>query len=428
MKTVIKLLISAVLLAVLGACSGNGGTETGTTNSPQISASLKLATETNAPMGMARKAVGQAPAAGLLSMKYYITSITICNSMDTTGTAYSNPDGCLELYAGNQEDSNYTYELGDDYAPFGDVARLSNTGFVDLIDDTSRATLNSSRTLTSDDVREYNYGYINWYLPVKLTAEVDMGDGSFFRTDDGTTVTNDADQGPITTAITDFTAVETASEAVVVLNNGGSWFKFQNPFEITQADIDAGTQFALDLTFNPEGLIKAYTADVGSCGNCALVDPTGNQFLVPMLDLTPVPHKTSETVQKETYVASISTGEANNFDLRIELYSIQDDPEATIYGIDANTLINAETTAAASSFPKVSFIETGDDGNLVLEDYRGSDGQLVTSFQRLTEEGATASAVIHCGDPSTGGFITDGCADGETLDVTFTLESISTLD
>lgn len=432
MENMKTLLTTLVLLLALGACGGStGGTETGTTDSvPQISAALKLASETSPASELVKetkKAVGQAPAAGLLSMKYYITNITICEDMDTEGTAFSNPSGCLELYAG-ANDENYNYELDDDFAPFGDVARASDTGFVDLIDDTSRDTLTTEKTLTSDNVRSYNYGYITWYLPVKLTAEVDMGDGTFFRTNDGTTVTGeDEDQGPITTATTDFTDVETASEAVVVLGNGGSWFKFQNPFEITQADIDSNTQFALDLTFNPEGLVKGYSADLGGCGGCILKDPSGNQLSVPMIDLTPVPHKSSETVQKETYVASVSTGAAN-FDLRIETYSIQDDPDGTIYGIDTATLMNADTTTAVNPFPKVAFIGTGDDGNLVLEDYREEDGFLISGFERLTTVGATMDATLHCGDSSTGGFTTDGCEDSETLDVTFTLESISTLD
>ncbi|MBI1908863.1 MAG: hypothetical protein HYS22_01680 [Deltaproteobacteria bacterium] len=423
------LIVAVIFLASCGGSGSSGGTDTGSTaTEPKISSALKLATQTS-PQASTSEAtqalVGQATATGLQSMKYYITSITICEKIDTSGSAYNNPTGCLELYKGNQSDSRYTYTLDQDFAPFGDVARGSDDGFVDLIDDTSRATLKTDKTLTTADVRSYNYGYINWYLPVKLKAEVTMADGTTYRTADGTTATVDSNQGPMTTATDDFSMISSAKEAVVVLGNGGSWFRFQNPFVITQADIDNNVQFALDLTFNPEGLIKAYSPGLGGCGSCILKDTVGNQLLVPMISLTPVPHKTSESVTKETYMATVSSG-ADNFDIRLEFYSVQGDLTKTIYGVDTATLINSKTTTAVSPFSKVSFVKTGSDGNLELQDYRGTTGPLLTKFQRQTEVGTSFTATLHCTDSSQGGFTFDGCSN-TTQEVTFTLQSVEAL-
>jgi len=61
--------------------------------------------------------------------------------------------------------------------------------------------------------------------------------------------------------------VPPADKAVVILGNGGNWFKFQNPLDITQADIDQKRQWVLDLVFNPEGLVKGFSGDGSTRGN-----------------------------------------------------------------------------------------------------------------------------------------------------------------
>lgn len=423
-STVFLILLS---LRCLG-CGGDatGGTEVGTTASSTLSINLKLANESQAVSGSSSLrsfAVGQTSASTLSSLKYYITSITICESMDTVGTAFTNASGCIELYKGNQNDPTYTYTLGEDYSRFADPARASDTGFIDLMDDTARGSLSSVTTLGADDVRSYNYGFITWYLPVKVKADVSLSNGDVYRTKDGTTSSS-----LITTAPGTF-ADGTAEEAVLVLGNGGSWFKFQNPFVISQSDVDSTTptQYSLDLTFNPEGFLKAFSSDVGGCGGCNLKDSLGNQIAVPLLDLNPVPHKTAEKVLRESYVAIVQSG-TDNFNIRLELYSIENDPNKTIYGVDTATLMNGSTTTAVSPFPKVSFVASGNDGNLEFEDYQGAAGPLVTGFKRQTQVGSTFTSTLHCGAPAAGGFMVDACSDGQTKEITFTLQSILALN
>ena len=42
--------------------------------------------------------IGQASASELESLRYYISSIMLCESLETVGTAWGNPSGCLTLY------------------------------------------------------------------------------------------------------------------------------------------------------------------------------------------------------------------------------------------------------------------------------------------------------------------------------------------
>lgn len=94
-----------------------------------------------------------------------------------------------------------------------------------------------------------------------------------------------------------------AEEAVVLLGNGGNWFKFQAPLTITEDDIAERRAWVLDLVFNPDGIMKA----TNSIAQIAERDAQGTfvrGIAVPMLDLAPVPHRSTETIVRESYVGS----------------------------------------------------------------------------------------------------------------------------
>ncbi len=437
MKLLKKSIPFLCLFTLLNSC---GSENTSNTNSsPELNStpihsrlisSLKLANEThsNTSLNLA-SSVGQVSSTNLNSLKYYITSISICRSLRPQGSGYSNPSGCIEVFRGNSNDPLFSYGDPDlltqeDYIRFADAARTTSTGFVDLMDPESRSSLEGDIVLTSSDIGAYHYGIINWYLPIKVQASISLANGDIYNTQDGIT-SYLGDMGPLTLSTDVFSETEAPQEAVVVLGNGGSWFRFQNPFIISNQDIQDKTQFALDLTFNPDGLIKAYTPGLGGCGACVLQGSNGEQISVPYISLTPVAHRATEQVRKETYIARINSA-ADHFDLRVELYSIEGDNRGTIYGVDTATLINDLTSTAVMQFPKIVFLN-GSDNNLSFKDYRGSDGLVLSSFTRQSVEGSTFEATLHCSDPSNGGFQFDGCEEGTTQELTFTLDSISTL-
>jgi hypothetical protein len=200
----------------------------------------------------------------LESLQYFIQDISICQTATINGSGYNNKDGCITLYEGDRTPNYDTFN-----APEADADTNANH-WIDLMDATSRAKLNKAISLNSAHAREYNYGFVNWYRPIKVKAKVPIGDGTVtlstktadsYRLDSGTGINSQ-----FTSLVTDMTSAGTEL-VTMVHSNGGSWFKFQKPFVITAADIESKASFNLDLVFNPEGIIKGQIFNDDPMGN-----------------------------------------------------------------------------------------------------------------------------------------------------------------
>jgi hypothetical protein len=379
---------------------------------------------------------GGAVRPGLESLEYYITSVQICESMEASGSGFQNPGGCLELYRGS-DNTSLQYGLDDDWTPLADAARASNTGFIDLLNPSARETLNATTALTSEQVHSYNYGIITWSLPIKVKASIPLADGTFLYTHDGVTsyetVGADHFRHYYTSPATSL-ATGPAEKAVVLLPNGGNWFKFQNPLSVTQADIEERRQWVLDLVFNPEGIVKGFAGDGISQGSLQERDDSGfvtRTITVPMLDLVPIPHRQNEQVVRESYLATMVLG-SQAFDLRLELYSVDGDPSRTVYGVDAKTLVTAASHNVPAEVSKVSYVVTEADGSLTFQSYNRSP--IISGFERVVEEFGTTHASIECAEHGNragaeGGaaLVVDHCPSAE-LDVIFRLVGRTLLD
>ncbi len=375
-------------------------------------------------------ALGETTAASLFSMKYYIKNIVICENLETRGSGTGQTSGCLTIY-NVPENPAYAYDQHDtDFTYLADAARASDDGFIDLIDATSRAKLTTTTQLGPEHVHGYNYGAIYWNLPVKVRASIPMVDETTYHTHDGPTVRTVAGQDNFasypTVSSTSLLDGE-AEEATILHPNGGTWFKFQAPLLITQDDLDKKTGFVLDLTFNPEGLIRGASWG-GPPPSIVDSDDPAHTILVPMLDLTPVPHRESETAMKETYLANVKAGD-DDFDVRLELYYVDEDAERTIYGASARTLFNARSKTMISDFQKIAFVNTNESGDLEFQAYDKSP--TLTGFTRGTAEGDTSTATLYCshyGDPrgSSAGVLFANC-DAAGMPITFTLQKVSKL-
>jgi hypothetical protein len=417
--------------------AGNAG-NAGTTGAP-TSAGIQMRLATPAVAGGGQQLLafsgGGAVRPGLESLEYYITSVQICETMEAQGSGFSNPAGCLQLYSGDV--SGLTYGLEDDWTPLADQARATTTGFVDLLNPSSRAGLNATTELRQDHVRSYNYGIINWSLPIKVKASIPLADGTTLYTHDGTTqyetVGVDNWRHYFTSPSTPLTTAP-AEKAVVLLPNGGNWFKFQNPLTVTQADIDERRQWVLDLVFNPEGIVKGFAGSGISQSNLEERDGSGaitRAITVPMLDLAPIPHRQSEQVVRESYLASMVVG-SQAFDLRLELYSVEGDPSQTVYGVDAKTLVTAASSNVPTEVSKISYVVAASDGSLTFQSFTQSP--IITSFERVAEELGTTQAIVKCathadraGAEGGAAIVVDSCPSAD-LDVTFRLVSRSRLD
>jgi hypothetical protein len=417
--------------------AAGGGAPAGGTTAPgdgsYISTRMTLPTKSSAfAPGMATTSLvlGGTTAASLTSMKYFIKSIVICEDMETNGTGTGNSRGCLSIYS-VPEDPAYAYTPQDaDFTHLADTARKSDVGFIDLMDATSRAKLTTDTRLSKEHVHAYNYGAIYWNLPIKLTAAIPMADGSTYYTHDGPTVRTPMGSGDFVAypTVTSSSLTEgPAEEATILHPNGGTWFKFQAPLVVTQKDLDDKVGYVLDLTFNPDGLVKGASWG-GPPPSIVEGGAEPRTIVVPMLDLTPVPHRATESVMKETYVANVKAG-ADDFDVRLELYSVKGDPKKTIYGASGKTLVNARSITSVSEFQKVAFLDAKDSGVIDFQAYDRS--VMLSGFSRREVEGDTVSATLHCaryGDPAGGsaGVLFAGCQPGG-MPITFTLASVSPL-
>ena len=106
----------------------------------------QLASATVASSGSAPKfRAGAATSSGLESLKYQISTIMICESLEVSGSGFNNPTHCIELY--KHDDPNFHYGLQDDWSALADKARATDSGFIDLLSASSRQP--SSRPMTT---------------------------------------------------------------------------------------------------------------------------------------------------------------------------------------------------------------------------------------------------------------------------------------
>lgn len=361
--------------------------------------------------------VGQADETQLESLQYRFQSIQICRTMETTGTGYSNPQDCLEIYKGTGDQAEYgnlppeyNAKNPDGSRKYADLAAYNvavaayeveladraakaladTTNYIDLMDPTSVKKLSAQLKLTGKDAHEYNFGLVNWYRPIKVKASIPfIGDTTKVYTKVGTSGTVVTGSDNYLKHVTNSANMTTAPSELAVFEhpNGGSWFRFPTPFVITNADIEAKKDFKLKLTFNPDGIAKAYdNKDSG-----VIRDTTNDvSIYVPMLHLTPIAHAADKVAQKETYILT-RTG-VDKFKARVELYTLKDDAAKTVYGVESQSLFTSASTDAmgVSDFPQAFFLEQAT-GSVTLKDYQQN---AFLTMPRLDTKGATATANI----------------------------------
>ncbi|HEX4354842.1 MAG TPA: hypothetical protein VHZ95_18050 [Polyangiales bacterium] len=321
---------------------------------PNVVAGTQAALDSSSGMVAGQSAplrIGSPTAMNLKSLKYFISSIQLCQDVQTQGTAYSGASGCIQLYQGAQgDDSDYK-----NYVVESAEADNDPTHYIDLMTAEGQAALRHPVTLEvqvgkdSQDAGEsptgaYRFGLINFYRPIKVTAEFPVLGSSdqYFRTRAVTqthlSMTADGRFNTEKVEIGDTLSGPT-EETTYMLNNGGALFTFQKPFVITQADVDAQEEIKIDLVFNPENFGQAYESM-----NCtddqysAICDPLNNVVIdMPYVRMNPVPRKGGEKTRKETYLMDYDTASK----LRIELYYNDADPEAGVQGVDAAVVYDA---------------------------------------------------------------------------------------
>jgi hypothetical protein len=375
---------------------------------------------------------GGASASQLLSLKYFIAGIQICQSMTTQGSAYTSQSGCAMLFGGPTDATlNPTSGFGSaGYAAMASYAATATTGFIDLMDPTSRATIATGGTIGTPSVPAgaYNWGIIQWSYPIKVTASMTTSAGTLY-TRPGTTDSNN-----LTTASTSFTSGGTGGatpqEGVVSLPNGGTWIKFQSPFNVVATDT-----VSVALAFNPDNLIRGFYVTGGATppSNLSYYDgasKSGDAINVPFLDMTPIPLRGSDQAIVESYLTNNSSspytisGTTDTFQIRLELYYNSSDTTKAISGATIR-VIPQQNSQYSTDIQKIASITAGAGGTLSFNDYSGA--AIISGFTRQTALNGTTTASIPCGN-STSNFTPSGCASGSSLTPTFVLTAVNALN
>jgi hypothetical protein len=146
-------------------------------------------------------------------------------------------------------------------------------------------------------------------------------------------VGTDAVRQYLTTATVPFASGAPSELARVLLPNGGIWFKFQTPLNLgsVAASADAGVVDAgaagtgefidVDLVFDPEGIVSAFSSNAADSSRVFLVDGTSAGFDVPMLDLAPIVRLRGQSPSREDSLADLGGGVG----YRLALYGVRDD-------------------------------------------------------------------------------------------------------
>ena len=363
--------------------------------------------------------VGSGTAMDMQSLKYFINSIQLCQDVTAMGSGYSHTDGCINLYSNEA--------AGVDYNTYEATAAMADTApdhYIDLMTAEGQATLRRPVTVDVQVATEanpdggsaagaYRFGLINFFRPIKVTAQFPIVGqaGQYYRTRAVSQVVDTTAPGSQFNSeevlIGDTTTGPT-EETTYMLNNGGALFTFQQPFVVTQADVDAKAEIKVDLVFNPDNFGQAYqSADCAHSQYTAICDPTNNVVIdMPYVRMNPVPRKTGEHTRKETYLMDYEDGAK----LRIELYYNDADVEAGVQGVDAAVVYDATATMPHNNVIASNYVsQTGSvqtsDASVTLMDY-----QHTPNLEGLLRR-QNGTATIHClfaGSlcPTTGGTVT----------------------
>lgn len=367
--------------------------------------------------------VGQAEVNGtttqLESLQYRFQSIQICEEMQVNGTGFSNPKNCLEIYRepqGAQADYGNLPPSRNDKNPNGSpkfatqaafddavlayeaevkarhtAAAADTQNYVDLMDPKAIAKLSSKLKLSAKDAHKYSYGLVNWYRPIKVKATIPLiGDGTTVYTKDGVGAIEVVGSDSYLKHVTKATGMTSAPAELAVIEhpNGGAWFNFPRPFEITEKDIETKKNFKLKLTFNPDGIAKAFDNE----HHGSLTDETDHVSIsIPMLQLTPIAHGVDQVVQKEVYKVESVPASGQPFYCRIEVYSIKNDPAKAVYGVASQVLFGAGSTVPVMDMAQAFFLSQDKvDGKeiLTMQDYQKVP---FLKLPRLAKTGDTAT-------------------------------------
>ena len=276
----------------------------------------------------------------LFSLKYAIAVIQLCEDLQRNGSGFSNSTGCVRLYELALPQDPDVYR---DYTVSDALSDTTPGRYVDLMTEAGRAALRAAPNADPVPAGTYRYGLVNFLRPIRVTAEFPVvggqpGDVVRTRTTASVQPLNGEPGIPLERAVVgDTRSSAPAEETTYMLNNGGAFFAFAEPFVVTPEEADAGTAITMDLVFNPANFGQVMDAPGGDCAAdtySPICDPINQLvFQMPFVRMSPVPRKAGEQTRKEVYLVDYDSGPSAS-KLRVELYYNAADPQKAVRGVD----------------------------------------------------------------------------------------------
>lgn len=394
-----------------------GGTVKASFQASRISeTALNLASESigmaqgNLGLTSSTMMMGQSVGSQLESLSYRLSGISLCGKLTTEGTASScSGGGEWSLYDGGRSGSG-DY---DNYLPAD--AAADTTNFTNFMDSDSLSKLSQNLTYSDGNVQSYDSVLVYWYRPFKVKASVSIiGTDTVLHTKASTEFTSNGASGldvSYETKVSGMTS-GSAEEGVFFLPNGGTYFKLQKKFEITQADVDNKTSFKVVMAFDPDGFIKgeSYNGEESTGSLSGMADPTAKyRIQAPFLQIAPVIARESETIMRETYLLRSKEGATNPHDLRLSLYYVKEDADKSVRAVTSTILYNNSSVLRGDDFAQIDSIGVVDADTIDLKDWLGQ--KVIGGLKRTTVAGEVGS-VTH--EVCAGEITSTGCSGGTT--------------
>jgi hypothetical protein len=335
-------------------------------------------------------------ATNISSFQIFFTSARIYSNIVPVGSGYNGTPGALPLYIYNGP--AYDYNTFDAVA-----ARNTTNGFIDLMDTSSMSNMRTAVDFDSSAAGEYRFLAIDWLQPIKVRASFPLSDGTMIHTKDGFVWSNSF-QFMNSNGMNWLTNGQEQT-AIMVFNNGGTWFRMLKPLVITPQDISNGTNFNIMLAFNPEGILMGMSNIIQD----NIYDDAGYGIHVQGFDAAPIAYRDGETVVRETYIGTLSNTDFN-YNTRIEIFTLSNDMD-NIYAATFLNMVNGSSTKPDYSY-KIFFATTNNNHSVNLLNWDGTS--VVSNLTRQTAIGLTSSSIIQTSQ----GF----------FPITFTLTSITNMN
>ncbi len=377
-------------------------------------------------------AVGQTTTSSLTSLQYFIREIRLCKDITTSGTGYSGVSDCISLYR-TADDAASSETFYNEYTVSDALNDEDEGHFIDLVSEAGREQLASTPTsLTSAMIGDYHYGVIDYMRPIRMKAEFKNSDGevvAYTKTPTTSQIQEEeTSEGGMEfeTVRLDNSTTAPAELMTYMLNNGGKWFPFLQPFSITEEDINAKESIQLDFVFNPNGFSTATHAascEPSSSNPFPVFDETNCvSFDLPYAQFSPVPRRSGESTLKEVYLVDYITEGAQQSQLRVEIYYNDGDETKSVQGVDLAVIMDPNATEGVGNI--VQALEVTEAENvLTFYGWNENSGEVDAISLSGLERETDGDLLIHC--IFSGGPCSDN--DGSTFSRSYTYEGSTSL-